>query len=89
MAVWHASVLFSDDAAQFAAMQQLTHRHAELTKQKALITEQQQSASSTAEQASAELRNAEKAAERLARMVGACLIGVVCSQCTTSERGAQ
>ena len=74
VALWQATVLFSDDAAQFAAMQRLTQRHAELTKQRSLLQDQQQAASSTAEQAAAGLRNAEKAAERLQRLVCVCAL---------------
>lgn len=74
MAVWQATVLFTDDAAQFAAMQALTHRHAELTQQRGRLLEKQQEAAGAAQQAAQELRDAEKAAEKLQRVVrGLCL----------------
>ena len=73
MGLWSAVVLFSDDAAQFEAMRALTQRHAELTRQRSHLAEQQAAAAGSAEQAASELRAADKAADRLRRMVGACL----------------
>ena len=63
------AVLFSDDAAQFAAVQQLTQRHAELTQRRGELLDKQRAAGSAHKQAGAELRSAEKAADRLQRSV--------------------
>lgn len=76
---WQATVLFSDDAAQFAAMQQLTRKHAQLTQQKGQLQQKQQEAAAGLQQAQAELRTAEKAAERLQRGVSEAA-GVSCKQ---------
>lgn len=75
---WQLAVLFSDDAAQFAAMQRLTQRHAELLQQKEELVQQQRAADSAADKAAADLAGAEKGVARLARQV--CNANVACQE---------